>query len=166
MHFHLYDLILLFFIYSFLGWCLEVSYAAIKTGKFVNRGFLYGTVCPIYGLGALIVIISLNPIKNNILLLFLASILLTSFLEFLAGFLLEKIFQNKWWDYSDLPYNLKGYICLKFSIYWGIACIFIIKFIQPFIYTLINAIPIILGKIIIMLLILFIIVAIMSDRKS
>ncbi|ASW43639.1 putative ABC transporter permease [Clostridium isatidis] len=162
MNFQLYELLLLFFIYSFLGWCLEVSYAAINTGKFVNRGFLYGVICPIYGIGAVIVIISLTPLINNILILFLGSVFLTSFLEFITGFILEKVFQNKWWDYSNLPFNIKGYICLRFSIYWGIGCVFIMKIIQPFIYTFIKALPIILGKFIITLMILLILIDIIA----
>lgn len=158
MNFQLYELILIFFIYSFLGWCLEVSYAAIETGEFVNRGFLYGAVCPIYGIGATIVIISLSPIIDNILILFLGSVLLTSLLELIAGFILEKVFQNKWWDYSSLPFNIGGYICLRFSLYWGIACIFLMKIIHPFIYNFIGVIPIFLSKLIILIMLLLLLV--------
>ena len=102
MNFQLYELILIFFIYSFLGWCLEVSYAAIETGEFVNRGFLYGAVCPIYGIGATIVIISLSPIIDNILILFLGSVYSLAFRAYCRVHIREG-FQNKWWDYSSLP---------------------------------------------------------------
>ena len=85
----LYHILWIFFIYAFLGWCTEVSYAATKTGRFVNRGFLNGPWCPIYGLGVVIVLAFLDPLKNNLLLLFLGSVVLTSALEWLTGFLLE-----------------------------------------------------------------------------
>ena len=111
----------IFFIYSFLGWCTEVSYAALVTGKFVNRGFLNGPVCPVYGFGVVIVLSILVPLKGNLLVLFIGSVVLTSLLEWLTGFLLEKIFHQRWWDYSDQPFNIGGYICLRFSIAWGFA---------------------------------------------
>jgi len=87
----------------------------------------------------------LTPIKDNLIILFIGSFLLTSILEFITGFLLEKVFHNKWWDYSNLPFNIHGYVCLKFSIYWGMACVFIIDIVHPIIYKFITIIPHILG---------------------
>lgn len=135
----------IFFIYAFLGWCTEVSYAATKTGKFVNRGFLNGPWCPIYGFGVVIVLAFLEPLKNNLLLLFLGSVVLTSALEWLTGFLLEKLFAQRWWDYSDEPFNLSGYICLRFSLAWGFACVFVVKLLHPTILLLIGLIPHLVG---------------------
>ena len=83
----LYQFLWIFFIYAFLGWCTEVSYAALNTGKFVNRGFLNGPVCPIYGFGVVIVLACLTPLKGNFVLLFLGSVVLTSALEWITGFL-------------------------------------------------------------------------------
>lgn len=140
-----YELVWIFIIYAFIGWCTEVSFAAIDSGKFVNRGFLNGPYCPIYGCGVVIVVAVLTPIKESIFILFLGSMLLTSVLEFLTGFILEKVFHNKWWDYSDKPFNIKGYVCLKFSILWGLACVFIMKILHPSIYKFITIIPHILG---------------------
>lgn len=115
----MYQLLWIFFIYAFLGWCTEVSYAALKTGRFVNRGFLNGPVCPVYGFGVVIVLWVLEPLRGNLLLLFLGSVALTSLLEWLTGFVLERLFHQRWWDYSQEPFNLGGYICLRFSIAWG-----------------------------------------------
>ena len=140
--FNLLQIFLIFFIYSFLGWCAEVVFATLKTGKFVNRGFLNGCVCPIYGFGYVIVLLCLQYFLNNIILLFFASVVLTSLLEFATGFALEKIFNKKWWDYSKEPFNIKGYVCLRFSILWGLACVFVLKIIHPAILNLINLAPI------------------------
>lgn len=136
-----YELVWIFIIYAFLGWCTEVSYAALDRGKFVNRGFLNGPYCPIYGCGVVIVVAILTPLKENLFILFVGSFFLTSVLEFITGFLLEKVFHNKWWDYSDKPFNICGYVCLKFSIYWGLACTFIMDILHPMIYKGITMIP-------------------------
>ena len=132
-------------IYSCLGWCCEVAFAALKTGRFVNRGFLNGPVCPIYGFGVLSVVLVLEPVKDNLLLLFFGSMVFTSLLEFIAGFAMERIFHDKWWDYSNNPFNIKGYICLEFSIIWGIACVLVVDIIHPIIMKLVNALPHTLG---------------------
>lgn len=137
----LYHALWAFFIYAFLGWCTEVSYAATKTGKFVNRGFLNGPWCPIYGFGVVIVLAFLEPLKNNLFVLFLGSVVLTSALEWLTGFVLEKLFAQRWWDYSNEPFNLSGYICLRFSLAWGFACLFVVDILHPTVQLLIRLIP-------------------------
>lgn len=147
-----YEVLWIFIIYAFIGWCTEVSYAALDRGIFVNRGFLNGPYCPIYGCGVIIVVVILTPLKGNLILLFTGSILLTSLLEYITGFVLEKVFHNKWWDYSDKPFNIKGYICLEFSIFWGLACTFIMLIIHPIIFGFIHIIPKILGIILISIL--------------
>ena len=141
----LYHALWVFFIYAFLGWCTEVSYAATKTGKFVNRGFLNGPWCPIYGFGVVIVLAFLEPLKDNLFLLFLGSVVLTSALEWLTGFLLEKLFAQRWWDYSNEPFNLSGYICLRFSLAWGFACLFVVKLLHPTVLLFIRLIPHLVG---------------------
>lgn len=120
---------------------MEVSYAVLDTGKFSNRGFLNGPVCPIYGFGMVTILLLVAPVQENLFLLFVFSMILTTAIEFITGFALEKIFSAKWWDYSDLPFNIKGYVCLKFSIYWGIACTFVIKIIHSLIYSLVQITP-------------------------
>lgn len=144
-----YELVWIFIIYAFIGWCTEVSYAALDRGIFVNRGFLNGPYCPIYGCGVVIVVAVLTPLKDNLLILFIGSFLLTSILEYITGYLLEKVFHNQWWDYSDKPFNIHGYVCLKFSIYWGLACTFIMDVLHPIIYKGITLMPHIVGMILI-----------------
>ena len=128
-------------VYSFLGWCCEVAFAAVRRGIFVNRGFLNGPVCPIYGFGVLIVLLVLEPVKDNLALMFFGSMVLTSALEFFIGFIMEQFFHDKWWDYSENPFNIKGYICLEFSLVWGAACVLVVDVIHPMIFKLICAIP-------------------------
>ncbi len=126
------DMLLYFLLYSVVGYMAEVIFAALVLGKFVNRGFLNGPWCPIYGFGVLIVALTLKPISSSLTMLFIGSVFVTSTIELVTGFILEKVFHQKWWDYSDAPFNLGGYICLKFSLLWGIACVFVVKLIFPF----------------------------------
>lgn len=142
---NLYQAAWIFLIYAFLGWCSEVAFAAVNKGKFVNRGFLNGPVCPIYGFGMLIVVTALWGLKGNLILLFLGSAMLTTALEFVTGFVLEKFFHDKWWDYSDMPFNIKGYICLKFTVLWGLAATFIVGAVHRFVYMLIVKMPAVPG---------------------
>ena len=119
-----------FYIYGFLGWCSEVAFAAVAHGKFVNRGFLNGPVCPIYGFGMSLVLLVLLPFSDNIPLLFIGGALLTSAIELVGGWALKKFFHTTWWDYSDQPFNLGGYICLKFSILWGLCVVVVIRIVH------------------------------------
>ncbi|MCM1132298.1 MAG: putative ABC transporter permease [Ruminococcus flavefaciens] len=116
-------------------------YQAVELGKFVNRGFLNGPYCPIYGFGVIIVAVSLNPLRENIIALYIGSVVLTSALEFITGFVLEKIFNQHWWDYSEEKFNIGGYICLKFSLLWGVACLIVVRLIHPSVEKFINWIP-------------------------
>ncbi|WP_368488646.1 putative ABC transporter permease [Clostridium sp. BJN0013] len=156
--FSLYEIVFYIAIYGFLGWCLEVVYTAVNTGRFINRGFFNGPICPIYGFGAIIIVVCFDPFKNNLFLLFVGSVFATSLLEYITGLILEKVFYNKWWDYSNVPFNIKGYICLKFSLAWGIACIFLIKIFHPVISSIVDLIPYLLIQIcVVIIIILFII---------
>lgn len=134
----LYEWAWVFLLYAFLGWCSEVVFMAVDNGKFVNRGFLIGPVCPIYGCGVSAILFCLLPVQDNLLLLFVGSVLVTSLIEFVTGFILEKIFHQKWWDYTNQPFQLGGYICLKFSLLWGFACLLVVKVVHPLIMTLIR----------------------------
>ncbi len=148
MSYSIYEILAYFLIYSFAGWCIEVIYHAVVKGKFINRGFEIGPICPIYGFGAISVIVFLEPLKNNWIFLFGASIVFTTTLEFIAGFLLEKLFHEKWWDYSKEPYNIKGYVCPRFSIMWGLACVMMVDVIHPTNAAFVDMIPVPLGGII------------------
>lgn len=141
----MYHLAWYFFIYAFLGWCMEVAYAAYAERRFVNRGFLNGPICPIYGVGVCIVYLVLMPFRKQWLLLFVGAVILTTALEGLTGLVLEQIFHQKWWDYSEHKYNWKGYICLGMSLLWGVACVIIVKALFPATDFLIVHIPKLLG---------------------
>lgn len=148
----IYDFFLYFFVYGFLGWCTEVAFAAFKTRKFVNRGFLNGPICPIYGIGVSIVIAFLTPFKYNFVLLYLTSVILVTLLEGITGWGMDVIFHHKWWDYSNIPLNIGGYVCLLFSILWGFACVLIVYFIHPPIAKLMGFLPLWLGWALIIIL--------------
>lgn len=148
----IYELLLLFYIYAFLGWCVEVCFQAVTTGKIVNRGFLNGPWCPIYGVGMLGVLLLLKPVMGSLPLLFLLGMAICSLVELVVGWLLEKIFHTRWWDYSDQPFQLGGYICLKFSIMWGLAVTFTVRLIHPAILGVVKLLPTVLGLIFIAVL--------------
>ncbi len=138
---HYARIILLFFIYAFLGWCMEVAFAACKSGRFVNRGFLNGPVCPIYGFGMVGVAVLLSPLKDNLLWMYLGSAMITTVIEYITGWMLERIFHAKWWDYSDMPLNIGGYVCLLFSLIWGALCVVIVRYVHPAIAGLVEHLP-------------------------
>lgn len=144
---NIYQAVWIFLVYAFLGWCAEVAFAAVHHGKFVNRGFLNGPVCPIYGVGMLVVVTLLWGLRHNLILLFLGSAGLTTTLEYATGWILERFFHDKWWDYSDKPFNVKGYICLEFTILWGLAAAFVVGAVHPFVFMIINKTPFVFGVI-------------------
>ena len=110
MEYSVYEILFLFIVYSFFGWCLEVVYHAVIKGGFINRGFDIGPICPIYGFGAISVILFLEPFEEHCVLLFFASVAFTTLIEFVGGFLLEKLFNEKWWDYSNEPFNIRIFL--------------------------------------------------------
>lgn len=148
----IYDFMLYFFVYGFAGWCTEVAYAAVKSHRFVNRGFLNGPICPIYGIGVGVVVQFLSPFKSSLILLYVASVIIVTALEWVTGFILEKVFHNKWWDYSGMPLNLNGYVCLLFSLIWGAACVVIVDFIHPLIEKVLHFLPQVAGIVILLVL--------------
>ena len=137
----IYEGLLYFFIYGILGWCAEVAFAAVKERRFVNRGFLNGPICPIYGVGVVMVVVFLEPFEDQWLLLYLASAVLVTLIEGMTGYVLDKLFHHKWWDYSELPLNIGGYVCLLFSVVWGVACVVIVKAVHPRVGDLCALIP-------------------------
>lgn len=134
-------LILLFFAYSFLGWCCECLYCALGSGKLVNRGFLNGPLCPVYGFGALTVLFCLAPVSESPILVFLWGMLVTSLLEYLTAWLLETIFHAKWWDYSSYRFNLHGRVCLRNSILFGLLSVATVFWINPAVSGRIARLP-------------------------
>lgn len=129
------QIICYFAIYSFIGWCVEVIYTSYRSKKFINRGFLFGPFCPIYGYVIITVLILLHNFTQTPLLFLIGATLITTVIEYVTGVILEAVFKTKWWDYSKRKFNLGGKICLKFSIYWGFALLFFYYFIHPYINT-------------------------------
>lgn len=127
----LYEIFAYFFIYSFLGWVVEVAFHAVTQGKFVNRGFLNGPVCPIYGVGVTVILLILGDWADRFWLVFLVGMFFCTLIELVTGWALEKFFHDKWWDYSSRKFNFKGYICLEFSILWGIAVLLVVDGVHP-----------------------------------
>lgn len=125
-------LLLYFIVYSFFGWVIESVFKTILEKKWVNSGFLYGPFCPIYGFGAGIMMIVLKPFEKNIIILFFAAFFILSIWEYIAGWLLEKKFNTKYWDYTDNFLNINGRVCLLNSIFWGILGVVFTKIIHPF----------------------------------
>ncbi len=153
-----YTYFLLFIIYSIIGWILEIIFAFINLKKFVNRGFLIGPYCPIYGAGCLLLTILLSKYAEDTIVLFALSIIICSILEYLTSWIMEKIFKLRWWDYSDMKFNINGRICLETMIPFGIIGVIVVKFINPFLLELISQInPNNLSIIVIILMSLFII---------
>ena len=154
---------LLFIIYSFVGWILEVIYTRFKDGNWVNRGFLLGTICPIYGIGCVLMLFLLGKYKNDLFILFFMAIVICSILEYLTSFILEILFGARWWDYSDRRFNINGRICLETMVPFGILGCLLVRIINPFVLNLINMIPDkVLNIIVITLLILLLIDIILS----
>lgn len=135
-------------IYSIIGWIWEVFYVFLDTDKLVNRGFLNGPICPIYGIGATMVYLFLSPVAHNLGLLFLGGIILATTVEYITGSIMEGLFHTTWWDYSDRKFNLKGRICLQVSICWGLFSVIMMHIFHPIVYSFIETIPYKMGIII------------------
>ena len=132
---------LYFSIYSVLGWVCETVYCSIIQRKFVNRGFLNGPVCPVYGVGAVLVIYLLQPVAGNVPALFLTGMLVTTVLEYLTSVLLEKLFHMKWWDYSHFKLQINGRVCLLNSLMFGALSVFVMLVLHPRVQKLVDLIP-------------------------
>lgn len=130
--------IMYFFIYAFIGWFFETLYAIYELGHFTKRGFLFGPICPIYGYGALILLIFLRKYKKSSIKLFFISMVVFSALEYFVSFAMEGAFMAHWWDYTNEFFNLNGRISVLFSFVWGVAAILFLNHIHPFIKKKLN----------------------------
>ncbi len=133
-----YMYIIYFFVFAFLGWIMETCYCAYVMGYFSKRGFLYGPICPIYGYGALILLIILNRFKRSNFKLFTYSIIIFTFFEYAVSFALDALFSTKWWDYAGRVMNINGRISIFHSFAWGVIAIVFFKSVFPFIKKHIN----------------------------
>ena len=143
----LYYIINWFFIYSFLGWVWESCYVSAKAKKIINRGFINGPLCTIYGFGAISVYLILKDFDENILILYFGGVIVATVLEYITGWLMEAIFHTRWWDYSKKPFNLQGYICLGSSIAWGAFTVLLFYVFQPFVEWITGLYPVSVGKV-------------------
>ena len=132
------QIFLLFLSYSFIGWCSEVIYCSSIQKRFINRGFLKGPICPVYGFGGLLVMSVLEPLSSTWIPLFLLSMLVTSTLEYVTSWILEKLFDTKWWDYSHYKLNIKGRVCLLNSTLFGLMGMLVSHFVHPLLMKLVT----------------------------
>ena len=156
----------MFPVYSFFGWCLEVINSAAYRGKLSNRGFLNGSICPVYGVGAIMLALLFTPIKDNLFLLFFAAMVTASAVELTVGFLLKKCFHMTWWDYSDKKFNLGGYICLQVSLIWGVAGVMLLRVIHPMFYYAEISIPPLIVKVLLIAFYIYFLVDIIITLLS
>jgi len=125
------QLFILFIIYSFMGWIGEVIYCSIPEKHFVNRGFLHGPICPVYGVGGILVVFLLAPFKDTWIELFFAATFVTTVLEYFTSWIMEILFHNRWWDYSQFKFNINGRVCLLNSLIFGVAGTLALRFVHP-----------------------------------
>ena len=129
---------LIFIIYSFIGWTMETILTYIKEKKFINRGFLIGPYCPIYGWGSLLITSLLKSYTSNILASFILAMAICMILEYLTSYLMEKIFKARWWDYTDKKFNINGRVCLETAIPFGLGALLILYVLHPFIINILG----------------------------
>ena len=134
----MHKLFLIFLIYSFCGWLMEVTFKFVSLKKFVNRGFLIGPLCPIYGVAGIFAYCVLSNLSFNIFLLFFASLISFGILEYFASWILECLFHTRWWDYSHKKYNIDGRVCLRNLLFFGIIGCLGVYYMNPFISNLID----------------------------
>lgn len=133
--------ILFFFFYCLCGWVWECCYVSARQKHWVNRGFLYGPVLPIYGFGAVIILLATIPVAEHLLLVYIFGTVSATALEYVTGAVMERLFKVRYWDYSDQICNFNGYICLSSSVAWGFFAILLVRFIHPPIHQLITRVP-------------------------
>ncbi|OUN71439.1 hypothetical protein B5G11_03905 [Drancourtella sp. An57] len=133
--------LLFFFIYCFLGWVWESCYVSIKKREWINRGFLHGPMLPIYGSGAIIVLLCTIGVRDQVILIFIFGMTGATILEYVTGACMERLFRVRYWDYNHMPLNLKGYICLPVSLGWGVFSVLLVRVIHVPIENLVLQIP-------------------------
>ncbi len=122
--------LLFFYIYSFFGWCIESSYVSIRKRKFVNRGFMRGPFLPLYGSGAVLLLFVTIPVRDSLILSFIFGAAAATVLEYITGACMEALFKVRYWDYSNNPFNLHGYVCLGTSLAWGFLTIVMLRIVH------------------------------------
>lgn len=164
--FDFYYIFYTFLLYSILGWVYESCLVSIKRKSYVNRGFLNGPIIPIYGAGAVLICIILDPVSKNLLLVFLGGMVLASILEFVTSYVMEKLFHAKWWDYSNYRYNLQGRICPIVSLFWGALSVVMTVFLKPLSNSLIHKMPRNIGEVLAVIMMVIILADLVSTIIS
>ena len=141
IHYNVVQWLFFFYLYCFLGWCFESTYVSVKSKKLVNRGFMGGPFLPLYGSGAIMMLVVSAPFRDNLLLTYLAGVAGATALEYITGVTMEALFKVRYWDYSDQRFNYKGHICLSSSVAWGFLTILMTRVIHRPIEQLVLAIP-------------------------
>ncbi len=156
-----------FYLYCFFGWIFESTYVSLKKRHFVNRGFLRLPMLPLYGTGAVMMLWVSLPVKDNLFLVYLSGVIAATILEYITGYLMEQLFKVRYWDYSNQPFNLNGYICLSSSVAWGFLTIFMTEVIHtPIEHLVLNLAPAAEGVFLIIVSILFIYDTVLSTREA
>ena len=130
-----------FYFYCFFGWIFESTYVSIKSRHFVNRGFMRGPFLPIYGSGAIMMLVVSMPFQDKLILTYLAGCVGATLLELVTGMTMEALFKVRYWDYSNQKFNYKGHICLSSTIAWGFLTIFMTQFLHKVVEKLVLSIP-------------------------
>ena len=150
--------VLLFMIYSFIGWVVEIIINLFNKKKFVNRGFLIGPCLPIYGFGSIGIIIFLSKYSNDFITVFCMGTVLCCVLEYFTSYIMEQLFRARWWDYSNKKFNIAGRICLETAVLFGLGGCIIIYFVNPLLVKLLEIVsPVILNIIVILFIIVFVV---------
>ena len=140
-HYTLIQWLFFFYFYCFFGWVFESTYVSVKSRKFVNRGFMRGPFLPIYGSGAIMMLVVSMPFQDNLILTYLAGCVGATVLEFVTGTVMEALFKVRYWDYSNQKFNYKGHICLGSTLAWGFLTIFMTEFLHRGVEKLVFSIP-------------------------
>lgn len=142
----LYHIFNWFFIYSFFGWLWETCYVSVKKGRFVNRGFINGPLCTIYGCGAVAAYLILQSVSGNLFYLYIGGVVVATLLEYVTSVLMESIFHTSWWDYSGNKFNFQGRICLGASLGWGFFTVLLFRVLHPVVEKIVSFYPVAVGK--------------------
>lgn len=158
MHVPIFHLLWLFFCYSFLGWVLEIAFEAVRRRRYTDRSLLFGPICPIYGITAVVLTAGLQELRGSYIFLFLGSAIFATAMEWAAGHLLERVSDTRWWDYSGRRWNLDGYICAEATLAWGVLGMAALQWGNPLLLALYRLMPATVGEILIWVLVALLVI--------
>lgn len=157
-HYSIIQWLFFFYFYCFFGWVFESTFVSVKSRKFVNRGFMRGPFLPIYGSGAIMMLVVSMPFQDNIFLTYVAGCIGATVLELVTGVVMEALFKVRYWDYSNQKFNYKGHICLSSTIAWGFLTIFMTEFLHRGVEKIVFAIPVIIVNVVTVIITVYIII--------